>query len=68
MIKDCEEDRYFLMLIRGRKFNDDKPKHRPDSRTKNLGHGIPTVEEVDRFSDLYYGPPKVWSRPLHGSI
>lgn len=55
MIKDCIEDRHYLrkhpIAIRT------WPTQNP--RISNLGHGIPTVEEVWEIADLYYGPPKL---------
>lgn len=65
MIKDCLEDRIYLIKhpigMRNPARDDGDP------RMMNLGCGIPTVEEVEEVSNLYYGPSKV-SRSLHGSI
>lgn len=55
MIKDCLEDTMFLKNARAKYVR--KPEDER-SFTKNMGGGIPTVEEVEKTADLYYGPPK----------
>jgi hypothetical protein len=62
MIKDCTEDR--LLILRSI-----QKVSRPDASSSidKSGMGYPTVDEIMKLSDVYYGPPKV--RVLwHGSI
>lgn len=54
MIKDCLED---MMYLKNTRKPETKPPN-PDSLTKNMGAGFPTVEQVEQASDLYYGPLK----------
>jgi hypothetical protein len=62
MIKDCTED-HMMILNSIRKAPRPLSPHPLDKG--NMGY--PTVEEVMKLSDVYYGPLKM-SRPLHGSL
>jgi hypothetical protein len=55
MIKDCLEDYMFLLNASRKPAKQEGPA---TAGRKNTGGGFPTVEEVERVADLYYGPPK----------
>ena len=57
MIKDCVED---LLLLKNTRRPEQFQQTDPTktSFTKNMGAGIPTVEDIVHASNLYYGPLK----------
>lgn len=61
MIKDCIEDLMFILRTTAK-----QPRREVSSNDKG-SMGYPTVDEIMKLADVYYGPLKV-SRPLHGSI
>lgn len=60
MIKDCIEDYLMLLALHRRDL------HKPQLNVPPTG--LPTVEEVEKISNVYYGPPKVNALHVSGSL